>query len=150
MSKPIFTLLNCSSAVKTTIHQDGVIEVETPWQQELVWESIPHPVLMGNLPVQAGMFPVPLRLTSFEGEDGSTVSSWNYEIKYKDNNITAVERVLAILTVKDERRTETHVLIFRVHRIPCFWGISSWFSPKCIYNYDDDDGQPITIQSNFA
>ncbi|CAL1263020.1 unnamed protein product [Larinioides sclopetarius] len=85
-----------SSAVKTTIHQDGVIEVETPWQQGLVWESMPHPVLMGSLPVQAGMFPVPLRLTSFEGEDKNTVSSWNYEIKYKDNNITAVERILAI------------------------------------------------------
>ncbi|GFT69595.1 teneurin-a [Trichonephila clavipes] len=89
-----------SSAVKTTIHQDGVIEVETPWQQGLVWESVPHPVLMGSLPVQAGMFPVPLRLTSFEGEDKNTVSSWNYEIKYKDNNITAVERILAVRRVQ--------------------------------------------------
>ncbi|XP_042895037.2 teneurin-m isoform X2 [Parasteatoda tepidariorum] len=86
--------------IKTTIHQDGVIEVETPWQQGLVWESVPHPVLMGTLPVQAGMFPVPLRLTSFDEDDENTMSSWNYDIKYnrkdKEKTIAAVERVLVV------------------------------------------------------
>lgn len=96
-----FIICNTGCApVETTIHQDGVIEVETPWQQGLVWESAPHPVLMGSLPVQAGMFPVPLRLTSFEGEEKNTVSSWNYDIKFnrkdKEKTIAAVERILMV------------------------------------------------------
>lgn len=65
-----------------------------------MWEATPHPVLMGFLPVQAGMFPVPLRLTSFEGDEKHTVSSWNYDIKYnrkdKEKTIAAVERILMV------------------------------------------------------
>ncbi|XP_054706781.1 teneurin-m-like [Uloborus diversus] len=89
-----------AAPVETTIHQDGVIEVETPWQQGLVWESAPHPVLTGTLPVQAGMFPIPLRLTSFEGDETSTVSSWSYDIKFnkkdKERTVVAVERALVV------------------------------------------------------
>ncbi|XP_055927054.1 teneurin-m-like isoform X4 [Argiope bruennichi] len=87
--------------IQATLHQDGTIEVETPWQVGLVWEPASHYVLQEMLPVQAGMFPLPVRQTTYVGLEPANVIEWRYDVKYNrkersrvERSISAVERVL--------------------------------------------------------
>ncbi|XP_067122609.1 teneurin-m-like isoform X2 [Centruroides vittatus] len=89
-----------SHVLQTTLHKDGTIEVETPWNQAVVWEATNHQVLQDSMPVQAGMFPLPTRQKTFFGMEQTSVTEWNYGIKYgkKDGHrsVTAVERILMV------------------------------------------------------
>lgn len=89
--------------ILATLHQDGAIEVETPWQVGLVWEPASHYVLQEMLPVQAGMFPLPVRQTTYVGLEAANVVEWRYDVKYSrkersrvERSISAVERVLMV------------------------------------------------------
>ncbi|XP_023229639.1 teneurin-m-like isoform X2 [Centruroides sculpturatus] len=89
--------------IEAKLHQDGAIEIETPWQQGVVWEPASHFVLQEMLPVQAGMFPLPVKQTTFLGVEPTNVVEWNYDLKYskrdkdkEDRGISAVERVLSV------------------------------------------------------
>lgn len=92
--------------ILATLHQDGAIEVETPWQVGLVWEPASHYVLQEMLPVQAGMFPLPVRQTTYVGLEPANVVEWRYDVKYNrkersrvERSISAVERVLMVCYV---------------------------------------------------
>lgn len=92
--------------IQATLHQDGAIEVETPWQVGLVWEPASHYVLQEILPVQAGMFPLPVRQTTYVGLEPANVVEWRYDVKYNrkersrvERSISAVERVLMVIIV---------------------------------------------------
>nr|XP_015923788.2 teneurin-m-like [Parasteatoda tepidariorum] len=85
--------------IQATLHQDGAIEIETPWHVGLVWEPASHHVLQEMLPVQAGMFPLPVRQTTYVGLEPANVLEWRYDVKYNkrarvERSISAVERVL--------------------------------------------------------
>ncbi|XP_064481434.1 teneurin-m-like isoform X2 [Ornithodoros turicata] len=87
-------------SIETTFHQDGSVEVSTPWKAAAVWEADTHRVLRELLPVQAGMFPVPVRQTLFWGVEPAHTLQWRYDLKFSrrenDRAISAVERVLLV------------------------------------------------------
>ena len=58
-----FTTYENGIELKTFVHLDGSIEVDTPWKDVIFWEAQPHKVLQSYLPVQAGMFPVLMKQT---------------------------------------------------------------------------------------
>lgn len=80
---------------------DGGLLLATPWEAAaLLWEAGPHRVLAHLLPVQAGMFPVPLRRTLlWHGRPSELRLEWRYELKLASREqraIAAVERVLLV------------------------------------------------------
>ncbi len=96
-----FTTYENGFELKTIVHLDGSVEVETPWHENIFWEAQPHKVLLSFLPVQAGMFPVLMRQTLFSSNSYKPWIGWDYDVKYnkrteKDKNIAAVERILVI------------------------------------------------------
>ena len=88
--------------LKTFVHLDGSVEVETPWRDTIYWEAQPHKVLLSYLPVQAGMFPVLMRQTLMRHNSEKSRINWDYDVKYnrrterEKNPIAAVERILVI------------------------------------------------------
>lgn len=91
------------------MHQDGAIEVRAPWKTSALWEAATHKVLTQLLPVQAGMFPIPIKQTVYtEGEGETGVSNsleWKYDVKFTRREqrdapvadaVTAVERTLLV------------------------------------------------------
>ncbi|XP_054167929.1 teneurin-m-like [Oppia nitens] len=96
-----FNIYENGIELKTFIHLDGSVEVESPWKETIYWEAQPHKVLLSYLPVQAGMFPVLMRQTLMTESNQKPWIGWDYDVKYnrrseKDKNIAAVERILVI------------------------------------------------------
>ncbi|XP_040063442.2 teneurin-m [Ixodes scapularis] len=87
-------------SIETILHQDGAVEVSTPWKAGAVWEADTHRVLRELLPVQAGMFPVPVRQTLYWDLESANTLQWRYDLKYSrrdgHRSISAVERVLLV------------------------------------------------------
>lgn len=87
-------------SIETILHQDGAVEVSTPWKAGAVWEADTHRVLRELLPVQAGMFPVPVRQTLYWDLEPANTLQWRYDLKYSrrdgHRSISAVERVLLV------------------------------------------------------
>ncbi|XP_076321684.1 teneurin-a-like isoform X3 [Tachypleus tridentatus] len=91
---------------QATLHQDRSIEVETPWDQGVIWKTSPHQALQEILPIQAGMFPIPVKQITFWGIEPSNTLEWHYDIKYDRNDrvesqnpvtaVTAVKRILLV------------------------------------------------------
>ncbi|XP_022235993.1 teneurin-a-like [Limulus polyphemus] len=91
---------------QTTLHQDRSIEVETPWDLGVIWETSPHNALHELLPIQAGMFPVLVRQSTFWGMQLPKTLEWQYDVKYDrrdredpQNHVTAITAVKRILLV---------------------------------------------------
>ncbi|KAL3224464.1 hypothetical protein MRX96_026578 [Rhipicephalus microplus] len=63
----------------------------------LLWEAGPHHVLEHLLPVQAGMFPMPLsKVLLWDGKPSDRRLEWRYELKLAKGAISAVERALLV------------------------------------------------------
>ncbi|OQR66691.1 teneurin-3-like [Tropilaelaps mercedesae] len=107
-----FALVAEGMSLESRMHQDGAIEVRAPWKTSALWEAATHKVLTQLLPVQAGMFPIPVKQTVYtegEGETGVTNSlEWKYDVKFTRREqrdapaatVIAVERTLLVNTTQ--------------------------------------------------
>ncbi|XP_037506550.1 teneurin-m isoform X1 [Rhipicephalus sanguineus] len=86
------------AAETTTTRPYGGLLLSTPWKAAaLLWDAGPHRVLEHLLPVQAGMFPMPLsKVLLWDGKPSDRRLEWRYELKLAKGAISAVERALLV------------------------------------------------------